>query len=147
MIEHATTLVNSVNPFLFSFDIDTRSGKQPDRHNHDVTDLITVLAARYPVVRRLAGDDSFAGAVSGFVFTQPPRKGGHFGDAFPKFLRSFGSSACIEYLADIAELELALSKARSASMQRSKRRRSRPQSEQESRITIHPSVSVVASRF
>ena len=147
MFEHATTLVNSVNPFLYSFDIDTRSGKRPDRHNHDLTDLITVLAARYPVVRQLAGDESFVGAASGFAFSQPPRKPGNFGDVFPQFLRSFGSSASIEYLADIAELELALSKARNASMQRSKRRAPSPSNGNEARITLHPSVSVVASRF
>src|SRR5262245_38423041 len=79
----------------------------------DVADLIDALAMRYPVVRRLAGDDSFFGAAKGFVFTVPPSSPSvaDYGATFPRFLRSLGTSASIEYLADIAELEAAYHKA------------------------------------
>ena len=36
-----------------------------------VTRLIRLLAARFPVVRRLAGEESFLGATCGYVLTQP----------------------------------------------------------------------------
>jgi hypothetical protein len=112
-------------------------------------DRVALLAARYPVVRRLAGDESFMEAATGFVFGLPRRKPGNFGDTFPQFLRSLGPSASIEYLADIAEFETALSKARNKAAQRSKRRLPSRSNHNAgpARMTLHPSVSVVESRF
>jgi len=81
-----------------------------------VTRLIRLLAARFPVVRRLAGEESFLGATCGYVLTQPPRSASllRYGEAFPIFLRSIGDCASIEYLADIAALEWARHTARYA---------------------------------
>ena len=153
MFQHATTPVNSVTPFFFPVETDTLANERPVPQNHHLTDLIDLLAARYPVVRRLAGDESFVGAATGFVVAEPYRKletssrSGSFGDTFPQFLRSLGPSASIEYLADIAEFEMAVSKARSASTQRSKRRLTSRSNERRPRITFHPSVCIVESRF
>src|SRR3954451_9453185 len=149
MIEHANTLVNSLTTFLFPSENDPRSTKRSARHNHGLMERVALLAARYPVVRRLAGDESFLGAATVFVFGLPSRTRGHFDDTFPQFLRSLGPSASIEYLADIAEFELALSKARNKAAQREKRRITSPSIGQAgpARLTLHPSVSVVESRF
>ena len=122
MIEYANTLVNSVTPILCRTETGARSTRLPAQYNRGLMDRVALLAARYPVVRRLAGDESFMEAATGFVFGLPRRKPGNFGDTFPQFLRSLGPSASIEYLADIAEFETALSKARNKAAQRSKRR-------------------------
>ena len=126
----------------------------PDTRQGDaVAALMRALVERYPVVRRLAGEQSFLGAARGYVFTQPPRSANllQYGETFPRFLRSLGDSASIDYLADIAELESARQKARYA-------RHAAPididpltsqsaERLQASRILLHPSVSLVASRF
>jgi hypothetical protein len=112
------------------------------------TSPVDVLAARYPVVHRLVGEESFRAIAHQFV------AGGVFpddGDAFPRFLRSRGDAASIEYVADIAELEMACAKARHAAD-------ARPVGAQafspvsikrlkELRVELHPSVFLVASRF
>jgi hypothetical protein len=78
-----------------------------------VVSPIEALVARFPVVRRLAGDESFLAMARRFVASEPPRTSTlhQYGDTFPRFLRRQGKSASIEYVADIAELEMAWSKA------------------------------------
>jgi len=115
--------------------------------------LVNALAARYPVVRRMAGDESFRAVAHRFVMVEPPRSLVllHYGETFPRFLRSFGHGASFEYLADIAELEMAREKAYRAAD-------ACPLGAQELsalpinrldalRVRLHPSVSLVASRF
>jgi hypothetical protein len=124
---------------------------EPESGN-PVTRLIRLLAARFPVVRRLAGEESFLGAACGYVLTQPPRSASllRYGEAFPTFLRSFGDCASIEYLADIAALEWARHTARYAVHAAIDRLHlSRRLSAQLSalRIALHPSVTLIASRF
>ena len=65
-----------------------------------VTRLIRLLAARFPVIRRLAGEGSFLGATGGYVLTQPPRSASllRYGEAFPIFLRSIGDCASIDWI-------------------------------------------------
>ena len=115
--------------------------------------LVRALAARYPVVRRLIGDDTFLDVARRFLAMQPPQLPTvqHFGEAFPQYLRSLGDAASFEYVADMAKLEAARACAyRSAdappldaqalsllSMARF----------DEFGIILHPSVALVASRF
>jgi Putative DNA-binding domain len=115
--------------------------------------LIRALAARYPVVRRLAGDESFIATARRFVRAEPSHLSTvlHFGEAFPAYLRSLGHAASFEYLADVAEIEAAraramrsadarpISRAALASLSSSRMR--------ELGVLLHPSVSLVASRF
>jgi len=81
------------------------------RPNHGHTDIVTVLiralVARYPVVRRLLGNDSFLGVARRFVASEPPRLPVlvYFEQNFLRYLRSPGDAASLEYIADIAELE------------------------------------------
>jgi hypothetical protein len=117
-----------------------------------VTRLIHLLAARFPVVRRLAGEQSFLGAACGYALTQQLRPASplRYGEAFPMFLRSFGDCASIEYLADIAALEWARHTARSA-VHAPVDRLQLPQLSSAQlralRIALHPSVTLIASRF
>jgi hypothetical protein len=88
--------------------VDLRAGVD-FRHAGIGAFLVRALAARYPVVRRLIGDDSFLDVARRFVAKQPPRLPivQHFGETFPHYLRSLGEAASFDYVADIAELEAA----------------------------------------
>jgi hypothetical protein len=124
---------------------------EPESRNL-VTRLIRLLAARFPVVRRLAGEESFLGAACGYVLTQPPRSVSllRYGEAFPIFLRSLGDCASIEYLADLARLEWAHHAARYAA-QAAMSPLELPQRSSAQlravRVVLHPSVSLIESRF
>jgi Putative DNA-binding domain len=137
---------------LAPFATDVRVGRGLAACRNDV-EPIDILAARYPVVRRLVGDESFRAMAGRFIAEKPPRSAAlrDHGETFPRFLRSRGNTASIEYVADIAELEMACDKARRAAA-------ARPVGVQafsrlsikrlkKLRVDLHPSVGLVASRF
>jgi hypothetical protein len=77
---------------------------------------LELLAARYSTIRRLVGELSFRVVARRFILSHWP-KGvvpNSFGDRFPCFIRSLGNAACIEYVADVAELEMLQHKAQYA---------------------------------
>jgi hypothetical protein len=133
-------------------DIDLRA-RTDFRHAGIGSFLIRALATRYPVVRRLIGDDSFLDVARRFVAMQPPRMPivPHFGETFPHYLRSLGDGASFEYVADIAELEAARARAHHSAdatpldaQAFSFRSTARFD---EYGVILHPSVALVASRF
>jgi hypothetical protein len=111
------------------------------------------LAARYPVIRRLVGELSFRVVARRFIRSDPPSGvvPNSFGDNFPHFIRSLGNAACIEYVADVAELERLQHKARYAPHVRplAALALSSLQAERLSgmRVALHPSVCLVQSCF
>jgi hypothetical protein len=115
--------------------------------------LIRALAARYPVVSRLIGDDSFLEVARRFIEMQPPRLPivQRFGEAFPQYLRSLGEAASFEYVADIAELEAARARAHHSADARPLDARAfsllSTSCFNECGLILHPSVALVASRF
>jgi hypothetical protein len=78
--------------------------------NNLVTSLTDVLAAHFPVVKRLVGDGFFAFASHQFVVSHPPIVPclAVYGAAFPAFLDAFESARALDYLADVARLEWAV---------------------------------------
>ena len=107
----------------------------------------------FPVTRRVAGDESFDAMARRFIAIERSRPAPRFPnwEAFPSFLRSQGKAASIEYVADIAELEMARGKAKCAANAppigahafpslRAQRLRGL-------RLVLHPSIFLVASRF
>jgi len=113
---------------------------------------IELLAARYPVIRRLVGELSFRVVARRFIRSHPPSGvPSSFGDNFAHFIRSLGNAACIEYVADIAELEMLQHKARYAQHVRplAALALSSLQAERLTglRLVLHPSVCLVQSRF
>jgi Putative DNA-binding domain len=120
---------------------------------HAIASPIEALVARFPVVRRLGGDESFLAIARRFVASEPPRPSTlhRYGDTFPRFLRRQGRSSSIEYVADIAELEMAWGKACLAEDARPVDAQALALLESEKhrgvRVALHPSVFVVASRF
>jgi len=121
--------------------------------NHHDSSAIHVLAARFPVIRRMVGEQSFRVTAQRFVLSEPPRLPipPSYGESFPRFLRREGGPSSMEYVADIAELEVARCKAQHAPDARpiDAKRSLAWQAEHADhvRVILHPSVQLVASRF
>jgi hypothetical protein len=121
--------------------------------NNVMSGLIKVVAARFPVVRRLLGEESFLEWVRRFIAAEPPRSPLllDYGDGFPQVLRRFGGDACIGHIADIADLEIARGKAYHAADAVSLPPQAFAAIPAERlaglRLSLHPSVSLLQSRF
>jgi hypothetical protein len=119
----------------------------------DRSGAIELLAARYPVIHRLVGELSFRVVARRYILGHPPRGAvaNGFGDEFPRFIRSLGNAACIEYVADVAELEMVRHKARYAPHVRPPAGlalSSLPADRLSGlHVVLHPSVCLVQSRF
>ena len=61
---------------------------------------LDALAANFPTVRRLVGDDWFRAAAQAHAATTPPSDARllHYGDGFPQFLASYPPAAELPYL-------------------------------------------------
>jgi hypothetical protein len=108
--------------------------------------LADILAAHFPVTRRMIGDDSFVAIAHSYTIQFPPRSPGlvDYGNALPAFIRTRGRTPSIEYLADIAEIEAARLRAYHAAdaVPVTLGAFSRGLT-----IDLHPSASLVSSRF
>lgn len=121
--------------------------------NNVVVSLINALAARYPVSRRLLWDDTFNVVAHRYVFSSPPRSPVllEYGEGFPDFIRNVGDSAGRDYVADVAEIESARVRAYHAAdatpLERQAFAGLDPAAFAGMRLTLHPSVSLLESRF
>jgi Putative DNA-binding domain len=75
--------------------------------------LTNALRLNYPAVQRLVGEDFFAAAADIFITNEPPQMAwlDFYGAEFPEFLDGFAPAASLPYLADVARLERAVSRA------------------------------------
>ena len=121
--------------------------------NNVIAGLINAIAARYPVTRKLLWPETFDVFARMFVAAEPPRSPVliAYGDSFPQYLRSIGQGASAEYLADIAELEAARTRAYHAADVAPVSREAFAALDADElpqlRLELHPSVSLVKSRF
>ena len=90
----------------------------PDRRfgvyrNNVMVGLTAALQSRFPVVERLVGADFFAAMARAFIAAHPPRSPLllAYGDDLPAFIEAFEPAASLPYLADVARLEIARSRA------------------------------------
>ena len=119
----------------------------------DRIEPIEFLAARYPVTRRLAGELSFRVVARRFIRHEPPGVPipHDYGDDFPRFLRTLGNAASIEYVADIAELEMLRGRAWHAADARplaaGELSPLRTRRRNWLRVVLHPSICLLQSRF
>jgi hypothetical protein len=92
-------------------------GISPDRldiyRNTFVANATRALRLTYPAIYKLVGDEFFEGAAAAFIAQHPPRSAcfDHYGEAFAAFLAAFPPAAPLGYLADVARLEWAVSRA------------------------------------
>ena len=133
--------------------LQTRPAQTGIRARRTHANPIGLLAARYPATCRLVGRPSFTLAARRFMQSHPPERPTTpgFGDDFPRYVRTLGTLACIEYVADVAELEMLWHKA--------ERIRSAPpavtpivsrlpgETLNRLRVVLHPSVCLLQSRF
>ncbi|HTV32303.1 MAG TPA: DNA-binding domain-containing protein [Methylocella sp.] len=75
--------------------------------------LIGALEARFPATRNIVGEDFFKAAARRFALEEPPHSPLMmcYGDAFPDFLAHFEPAGEVPYLADVARLEVARTRA------------------------------------
>jgi len=71
--------------------------------------LIEALAARFPVVERLVGEDFFRAMAQAYVTQEPPRSPllFRYGGSFADFIAGFAPAAPLPYLRDMARREYA----------------------------------------
>jgi hypothetical protein len=81
--------------------------------NTFLSSVTKALRLSFPAVHRLVGNDFFEGAAAVFIVRQPPRAAylDDYGADFPQFLSGFEPAASLEYLADVARLEWAVTRA------------------------------------
>jgi hypothetical protein len=121
--------------------------------NNVMSSLIKVVTARFPVVRRLLGEESFLESIRRFIIAEPPRSPLllDYGNGFPQFLRRLGEDAGIAYIADIADLEIARGKAYHAAdaVPLPPQAFAAIPAEQLAglRLSLHPSMSLLQSQF
>jgi hypothetical protein len=120
------------------------------RNNVFVT-LTDALGARFPVVRRLVGEDFFHAMARVFIELSPPRSPllMRWGDELPAFLELFPPARPVPCLADVARLERAASRAYHAAdaepLDATALATLPPGAWEAARVALHPSVAVVAS--
>ena len=75
--------------------------------NNVAVGLIGALQARFPVTRRLVGDEFFLAMARTFVFAHKPPTPLiiHYGRDFPGFVEAFAAARDVPYLAEVARLE------------------------------------------
>lgn len=119
--------------------------------NSVVGGLVRALAARFPAVERLVGEEFFAAMAREFVFRHPPTSPVllEYGVTFPDFVAAFEPAAELPYLADVARLENARVRAYHAAdvepLPPPKLACASPDRLAELAFEIHPSASVLRS--
>ncbi|MGB8816499.1 MAG: DNA-binding domain-containing protein [Rhizobiaceae bacterium] len=93
--------------FLTSFTGQADPRRYAVYRNNVTVSLMRALAANFPSIERLVGDEFFAAMSRAFVTANPPRSRllFEYGDAFPGFLETFEPVRAYPYLADVARLE------------------------------------------
>ena len=121
--------------------------------NNVIVGLINAVAARYPVVRKLLWEDTFNCVAHLYVTAEPPRSPVllEYGETFPQFLRSVGEGTSAHYLADVAELEAARTRAYHAAdatpLSRNVFSALAPEHMPDLRFRLHPSMQLLKSQF
>jgi hypothetical protein len=121
--------------------------------NNVVVSLIASLQARFPAVEKIVGVEFFAACARTFVGRHPPRSKlmMTYGDDFPDFLAGFPPAAELPYLADVARIEVARTRAYHAADAEPfdpQELTSRPPEQLfAARLILHPSVQTIRSAF
>ncbi len=121
--------------------------------NNVVVGLVNALAKRFPAVQRIVGEEFFAAMARVFVIENPPRSPVlmFYGDDFLDFIASFEPAAELPYLADVARLEAARTRAYHAAEAKPLDPAILQSLDKaalgEIRIVPHPSAEIVRSKF
>lgn len=121
--------------------------------NNVFVGLIDAIAATYPAVLALVGEEFFRAAAREFVMQHPPESPiliAH-GGLFPEWIEAFPPAASVPYLGDVARLEWAWNRGYNAAdadpMDAAKLTDLPPEQIVASCVTLHPSFATVASPY
>jgi putative DNA-binding protein len=152
----ASTLLDRASP-IPAFLAGASRGKAERRfaiyRNNVAAGLVTALATRFPVVKRLVGDEFFRAMAHQYATAELPRSPLmlYYGETFPAFIEDFAPAAPIPYLADVARIEMARGlayHAADAAPLDAEAFAALPESRlSELRVRLHPSVSVITSNY
>ncbi len=121
--------------------------------NNTLTGLGKALAAIYPVVERLVGEDFFRHAARVFIRRHPSHCGdvGEYGAGFADFLAEFEPARALGYLPDVAQLEWARHRAARAAdhdpLDLAALARVTPDDYESLYFALHPSVRLLESDY
>ena len=121
--------------------------------NNVVVGLTDALAARFPVVCRIVGEEFFRAMARTYVVLEPPRSPIllDYGAGFPNFISRFGPAATLPYLPDVARIERAWTEAYHAPEAIALEPQMLADIPNERipaiRLSVHPSLRVVRSQF
>ncbi len=121
--------------------------------NNVVASLIDAVAARFPVVKRLVGDEFFSALAHTYVLREPPFSPLliHYGETLPAFIEEFDAARPLPYLSDVARLELARGRAYHAADAEPLSRAAFADLPKgrigEYRVALHPSAAIVTSAY
>jgi hypothetical protein len=119
--------------------------------NNVVVGLVAALRTQFPVTEKIVGGEFFAAMARVYVVTEPPRSPilVAYGEGFPGFIARFAPAAELSYLADVARLEIARTRAYHAAdatpLDRSRWERLDPSALFGARVALHPSLQILRS--
>ena len=95
---------------VFSYDSKVLSGRLKIYRNNIVGSLTNILCTRFEALQSLVGEDFFKTMAHRFIEQHPPEAGdlNNYGHSFALFIEQFEPTAHLPYLADVAQLEMAL---------------------------------------
>jgi hypothetical protein len=121
--------------------------------NNVMVALVGALEARFPATCRIVGEEFFRAMARDFATGHPPRSPlmMTYGDSFPDFIAGFEPVASVPYLADIARLEAARTRAYHAADAAPLARECLVEAlgvaAETPGLVLHPSVAIVTSAF
>jgi hypothetical protein len=121
--------------------------------NNMMVSLTGALEARFPATRKIVGKEFFKAAARQFVAAQLPRSPVmmFYGDEFPSFLTDFEPAGNVHYIADVARLEAARTRAYHAAdaapLTRDALVATRQDALADIRFALHPSLEIVSSPY
>jgi hypothetical protein len=153
--EFTLALLNADRPVPLT--VTSHSSRHPARRfgvyrNNVVSGLINALRTRFPAVETIVGDEFFGAMARLFVTSHPPRSSVlmTYGEGFPAFIESFAPAAELPYLADVARLEAARTRAYHAAdaapVDAQQLQQFDPDRLSSAIFVLHPSVQIVRSR-
>lgn len=152
----ADALLNPDGPVpdgLITYDARIPARRFAVYRNNVVVTLSKALKSRFPAVDKIVGEDFFGAMARVFVTERPPRSPllATYGDEFADFITTFEPAIDLPYLADVARLEAARTRAHHSAdavpIDADRLTALDPSKIADIRIDLHPSVEIVRSQY